>query len=131
MTASKIREIPVSQASTKLPSDQTHGSVLGDARTELRPSDTPGPLVATVSQGSPNADQLDRDLHDIALANRVLASRVAELDAELHRQVASVERLHTQVAVEMQRNVATESLAELRDELFALQSGQSFRWSST
>jgi hypothetical protein len=73
------------------------------------PSD---PTLTLVSENDEDlSDQMSRDLHDIALANRVLAGRVAELDAELHRQMASAERLHTQVAVEMQRAVAAEQLA--------------------
>jgi hypothetical protein len=76
------------------------------------PSD-PKLTLVSVADGDSPPDQMSRDLHDIALANRVLAGRVAELDAELRRQMAAAERLHTQVAVEMQRAVAAEQIAAL------------------
>jgi hypothetical protein len=119
----------VSQTSADFPSDPPPDVASDDGRAHPHPTNRSRPALVPVD-GEVAPDQFSRDLHDIALANRVLASRVAELDAELHRQVAAAERLHTQVAVEMQRNVTAESLAEIRNELTALQSSRLFRWSS-
>jgi hypothetical protein len=47
-----------------------------------------------------------RDLEDIAAANRVLASRVAELNAEVERQIDGADRLRERLAVELQRNLS-------------------------
>jgi hypothetical protein len=49
------------------------------------------------------------ELEDIAAANRVLASRVAELNAEIERQMDGADRLRERLAVELQRNLAVEA----------------------
>jgi hypothetical protein len=111
----------VSQTTADYPSDPAGSS---------RSSERSRPTLLPVADGDEAPDRLSRDLQTITLANRVLASRVSELDAELHRQVAAVARLQPSAAAELQRNVVLGSLAELRDELSAWQSSRLFRWSS-
>jgi CII-binding regulator of phage lambda lysogenization HflD len=60
-----------------------------------------------MTQGSLSVDPLVADLDVIALAQRILTNRIAELEAELARQAAVTETLRQRLAGAMHENLKT------------------------
>ena len=120
----------MSQTTTEYPPDPAWDGAFRESPDGPQPADGSRPALVSVGAGPGYRDQLSTDLHVIALTNRVLASRVSELDAELRRQVAAAEHLHPGAAAEFQRNVGIDALAELRAELTAWQSTRLYRLST-